>query len=105
MRLSPLPCQFLAVSFTLSLLSSLAWGQAPTHPAAVEASTQPPTVVAKLVIEPRFEHLQLEDSGAVIDEVRLGGQTQSITVQPKGGMPAYQIDPVGGERSWKVLGF
>jgi hypothetical protein len=37
--------------------------------------------------------------------VRVGGETQSITVQPKDGMPAYQVAPKTGERTWKVLGF
>ena len=42
---------------------------------------------------------------SIIDELRIGGETKSINVQPKGGMPAYQVGPVSGERSWKVLGF
>jgi hypothetical protein len=53
----------------------------------------------------RVEHIRDEDTGARIDEVRVGGQTQSITVQPKDGMPAYQVAPKTGERTWKVLGF
>jgi hypothetical protein len=47
----------------------------------------------------------LKTLGARIDELRVGGETQSIDVKPKGGMPAYQIHPSSGERSWKVLGF
>jgi hypothetical protein len=47
----------------------------------------------------------VEDADARIDELRVGGETQSISVQPKGGMPAYQVAPKTGERSWKVLGF
>ncbi|MGB4361019.1 MAG: hypothetical protein WBJ19_11430 [Rhodoferax sp.] len=53
----------------------------------------------------RVEHIHIEDAGARIDEVRVGGQTQSITVQPKDGMPAYEVAPKTGERTWKVLGF
>jgi hypothetical protein len=68
----------------------------------------------------KIEHLHAEDSAVKIDEVRYAGQTQSITVQPKDGMPAYEIQPVtparqrtrddgrssaGGERVWNVLAF
>lgn len=56
-------------------------------------------------IEKRTERIRIEDAGARIDELRVGGETLSITVQPKGGMPAYQIAPTSGERSWKILGF
>jgi hypothetical protein len=47
----------------------------------------------------RVEHIHLEDSGAKIDEIRYGGQTQSITVQPKGNMPEYEIQPTDLARS------
>src|SRR5512133_1296429 len=41
----------------------------------------------------KVEMIHLEDSANVIDEVRYGGQTQSITVQPKNKMPEYEIQP------------
>ncbi len=47
----------------------------------------------------RVELISIEDTGARIDEVRHGGQTQSITVQPKGDMPAYEISPTDLARS------
>jgi hypothetical protein len=56
-------------------------------------------------VEKRTEQIRVEDAGSRIDELRVGGETQNITVQPKNGMPAYQITPVSGERSWKVLSF
>ena len=52
-----------------------------------------------------IERIRTEDGGSRIDELRVGGETQSITVQPKVGMPAYQVAPKTGERTWKVLGF
>jgi hypothetical protein len=69
-----------------------------------------------------IEHIHVEDSGAKIDELRVGGQTQSITVKPKSGLPEYEILPSdgknappaltregsprnAGERVWKVLTF
>ncbi len=70
----------------------------------------------------RIERIQIEDAGSRIDELRVGGETQSIVVSPKGGMPAYDVIPgstnrsqargergngsaTGGTRVWKVLGF
>lgn len=67
----------------------------------------------------RIEHIQVEDGGNRIDELRVGGQTQSITVQPKVAVPEYEVQPAGssrlgpgeagpgsaGPRTWKVLQF
>jgi hypothetical protein len=72
--------------------------------------------------EQRIERIRIEDAGSRIDELRVGGETQSIVVSPKGGMPAYDVVPergnsnltrgergstgnTGGTRVWKVLGF
>ena len=46
----------------------------------------------------KIERIHVEDSGASVDEVRYGGQTQSITVQPKANMPAYEVLPNNGGR-------
>lgn len=46
-----------------------------------------------------MELIHLEDGGALIDEVRYGGQTRSITVQPKAGVPEYEIQPTDMARS------
>jgi hypothetical protein len=72
----------------------------------------------------RVEHITHEDGGSRVDELRVGGQTQTIEVQTKSGMPSYQISPAvgtqgasapSGERSgstgtsgrtsWRVLKF
>jgi len=47
----------------------------------------------------RVERIHHEDRGAVIDELRYGGQTQSITVQPKADVPEYEIQPTDLSRS------
>jgi hypothetical protein len=89
----------------LLLACGLAWSQTPAPaPAATPASASAHKSV-RTGVEPRIEHIQVEDSAARIDELRVGGETQNITVQPKSGMPAYQVEPKTGERSWKVLGF
>jgi hypothetical protein len=70
----------------------------------------------------RVERIHVEDAGASIDEVRYGGQTQSITVQPKANVPEYEIQPTDlarsrpadhrdgmsnatGQRVWNILKF
>jgi hypothetical protein len=79
------------------------------------AAPNPPT-------EKRVERIHIEDAGSRIDELRVGGETRTITVAPKGGMPAYDVEPAtanrspgttersgagatGGTRTWKILGF
>ncbi len=47
----------------------------------------------------KVEFIHHEDDGAVIDEVRYAGQTQSIKVQPKSGLPEYEIQPTDMARS------
>ncbi len=96
---------------------------------ALSAQTVPAT--APLVQEPpqaegrknqKVERIHVEDTAVVIDEVRYGGQTQSITVQPKANVPEYEIQPTDlarsrpadnrdgmsnatGQRVWNVLKF
>jgi hypothetical protein len=54
-------------------------------------------------IDPRrnqkIERIRVEDGGARIDELRYGGQTQSITVQPKANVPEYEFQPTDLSRS------
>ena len=48
----------------------------------------------------RTQRIQVEDGGSRVDELRVGGQTQQITVQPKGSdMPAYEVQSPDGARS------
>lgn len=66
----------------------------------------------------KIERIHVEDTAVKIDEVRYAGQTQSITVQPKGDMPAYELVPAnparagdsrrnatGAERVWNIFNF
>ena len=39
----------------------------------------------------KIERIRIEDGGNRIDELRVGGQAQTITVQPKAEVPAYEI--------------
>lgn len=86
--------------------------QAPAAASAVSASQVDPAAS-----RPRgrpdqaIERIRNEDAGARIDELRVGGETQSITVQPKNDMPAYEIKPADargtgmGQRVWNFLKF
>ena len=84
------------MSATLKPLLSLtvlacgaALAQAPAAPAPAK---NPP--------EQRIEQIRTEDKGARIDELRVGGQTQSITVTPKdSSLPGYEIQPTEGART------
>jgi hypothetical protein len=42
---------------------------------------------------PKIERIHIEDRNATVDELRVGGQTQNITVKPKNNAPAYQVMP------------
>lgn len=71
--------------------------------------------------EPKVQLTVIEDDAARIEELKVRGQTQRITVQPKGGMKAYEIIPAdqgrdmsdsagsqrgaAGKRVWRVFTF
>jgi hypothetical protein len=93
---------------------------------AVAQTAAPPQVQESQPLDPRknqkIEHIHVEDDAVKIDELRYAGQTQSITVQPKGDVPAYEIQPpnasrghpgdrrdgvgsAGGDRVWNLFNF
>jgi len=90
---------------------------------AAAAQTQPET--PRQPLEPRknqkIERIVVQDDSNRIEELRVGGQTESVTVQPKDA-PAYEIQPThlsrsrpadhrhglsgsGGQRVWNVFSF
>jgi hypothetical protein len=78
-----------AAIFALLLAAAPAWGQQP-------ASAPEPLDPRK---NQKIERIRIEDKGNTIDELRVGGQTQNITVQPKAAVPAYEIQPSDLARS------
>lgn len=109
---SPLPLLLLCSA----LASSTAWSQSrptgggATRPTADEAAQEPS--------EPVVRRTVVEDEGSRISELRVRGQVQRITVQPKVGVSkAYEILPdeggrapgegrgAAGQRVWQVLSF
>lgn len=112
----PLLAAALAV---LPLAAAVAQTQAPAQPAAPPAAEEAPAVPGRH--NQTIKRIRIEDAGSRIDELRVGGQTEQITVQPKAeGVPPYEIKPVegahgtppeatggdtGGSRVWNVLKF
>ena len=48
----------------------------------------------------RTERIRVEDGGSRVDELRVGGQTQNITVTPKvGTLPEYEVQHSDGVRN------
>ena len=104
----------LALALAGLMLSPFAWAQPATTAASVQTTARP----SDPPLEPGrgsqiIERIRTEDAGSRIDELRVGGQTQSIVVQPKGDMPAYEVRPMdtrpgpsqGGARVWNFLRF
>ncbi len=106
------------IQTTLPLLALVLAGL--SLPGGVAAQTPAPAADSR--VEQRIERIRVEDAGSRIDELRVGGETQTITVAPKGNMPAYDVLPAsanrapsagernstsaaGGTRVWKILGF
>ena len=117
-----LPTQLRTLVFFAALpLATLTAAQTPVQPPQVAS---PEIAIAAPSARPdqTIQHIRTEDAGSRIDEVRVGGETQSITVQPKTGsnIPAYEVKPsdtargaapstskndTTGSRVWNVLKF
>ena len=121
------------------VVALVAWAAAATSPFASAAGAPPPpappaaSAAAALpldaedpaprkgVSEPAIKRTVIEDRSARIDELRVRGQLQKVTVSPKGGVPGYEVligdgahaigdDPgtsrgSAGKRVWNVLRF
>ncbi len=66
------------------------------NPAALPRDVTPPPASGT---EQKIERIRHEDAGSRIDELRVGGETKQITVQPKGDAPAYQVAPESNNRN------
>jgi hypothetical protein len=78
----------------LPLAAALA--QAPAQDAALAAKAEAPAPSGRP--DQKIQRIRTEDAGTRIDELRVGGETQQITVQPKTGGPAYEVKPAEGAR-------
>ena len=78
----------------LALAASPALAQTPAP------ATDRPATAPKRQVEQRTERIHIEDAGSSVDELRIGGQTQNITVQPKvGDVPPYEVQHSDGVRN------
>ncbi|MBK8070800.1 MAG: hypothetical protein IPK34_01730 [Ramlibacter sp.] len=117
-----LPSPRLLLAGLLAWHAAAALAQAPNAlPASPSPTAAPSAAAAPAPVEPRVERLRFEDAGSRVDELRVGGETRSITVQPGNGAPAWEVvpdnglrtppnprdadRPTGGQRVWKVLAF
>ena len=102
---------FVAALAALPLAAAVAQTPAPAEAAIREKPARP---------DKKIERIRTEDAGTRIDELRVGGETQQITVQPKTGGAAYEVKPpegargtapaatsndTNGSRVWNVLKF
>lgn len=85
------------------LCSAAAYGAdaVPTAPPAAEPGAARPVETA----EPKgkdaaIQRTVIEDRSAHIEELRVRGQLQKVTVDPKGSAPSYEIIVGGGEHEF-----
>lgn len=126
-HLLPSSCQAVTVFALLTLLLATTVFAQTTNPAVPSATPAQPKNIdvtpqtAAGRPDKAVQRIHTEDAGVKIDEVRVGGETQSITVQPKTGskLPAYEVKPAdttkansppssndtNGARVWNVLKF
>ncbi len=72
----------------------------PAQPAQAQAQPAPDADKAPSAKNQKIERLHTQDNNASIDEVRVGGQAQSITVTPNNSKaPPYQVMPNDAEKS------
>jgi hypothetical protein len=74
--------------------------------AATAALAQPPAAQPRDGAPPpngapeqKIERIRHQDAGSRIDELRVGGESRQITVQPKGEAPAYEVAPESNNRN------
>ena len=88
---------FVAALAALPLAAAMAQTQVPAPNVSPSAATAGrPAASARP--DQKIERIRTEDGGARIDELRVGGETQQITVQPKTGGAAYEVMPAEGAR-------
>ncbi len=120
--------QHLSRPFLLAALvvcfAASASAQVPSTSAESTATSNTPAAQAKADStkpagrpDRQIERIRTQDAGSRIDELRVGGETQSISVQPAGDVPAYEVKPTDtsrggttetgttGSRFWNVLKF
>ena len=91
-------CSFLLAATAALLVGVPALAQTALNAASAAVATEPGINPVGKRPDPAIQRIRTEDAGARIDEVRVGGETQSITVQPKTNVPAYEVLPNDGAK-------
>jgi hypothetical protein len=89
----------LVVAGLLASASALAQSGSGNSPAGTPAGAEPPRT-----LEQRTERIVHEDAGSRIEELRVGGQTRTISVQTNTDVPGYQVQPLDAGRADGGLG-
>ena len=82
----------LVIGLALLSASLAAAAQAPAAPATPAIARAQDPALEPSRSNQTIERIRTEDGGSRIDELRVGGQTQSIVVQPKCGRPICGAD-------------
>jgi hypothetical protein len=129
-------CTVVAVLVACAMTLTATFASAADAPPATAPAAKPAAAAASGAIlideivppksrfpEPAIQRTVIEDRGVRIDELRVRGQLQKVTVSPKGGAPGYEVLTTddgqsaaadaasgrspgsAGKRVWKVLGF
>ena len=89
-------CRLVGAALTALALSSVLAQTPPPRPTAAPATpAAAPTAPGG---DRSIERIRTEDAGSRIDELRVGGETQQIIVQPKTAVPPYEVKPAEGAR-------
>jgi hypothetical protein len=92
-------CLLLLTLFAWTAVSAQNVSQTPAKPAPAGAVSLQKEEQTEGRRSQKIERIRVEDGGATIDELRYGGQTQSINVQPKAKLPDYEFQPTDLARS------
>ena len=88
--------RLLLVAALAALPLAAAVAQTPAPAPGVAASQAKPARAARS--DQKIQRIRTEDAGSRIDELRVGGETEKITVQPKIGGAPYEVKPAEGAR-------
>jgi hypothetical protein len=88
----------LLIAAAAALPLAAAMAQAPAQNAAPPAARTEAAPAPSGRPDQAIKRIRTEDAGTRIDELRVGGETQQITVQPKTGGAAYEVKPAEGAR-------
>lgn len=103
-RLASATAAALLVAGVLAASTALAQSGATGSASPAGAAVTPSTAEPVRTLEQRTERIVHEDAGSRIEELRVGGQTRTISVQTNTDIPGYQVQPLDTGRTDGGLG-